>query len=112
MPMSPTPMTVTVSAVRSPPPSPFEGPDGDEHAVATASERSNRYRIGPLPSFTIRGTVSPPLHNDSGVPQTGQGQSDGSLAAGAIDDGRSRRGARRSEEHTSELQSRLHLVCR
>src|SRR2546429_5898164 len=25
---------------------------------------------------------------------------------------RDRRGARRSEEHTSELQSRLHLVCR
>src|SRR2546429_1731049 len=24
----------------------------------------------------------------------------------------SRRGAKRSEEHTSELQSRLHLVCR
>src|SRR2546429_930040 len=26
--------------------------------------------------------------------------------------GRSRRAGRRSEEHTSELQSRLHLVCR
>src|SRR2546422_8568334 len=26
--------------------------------------------------------------------------------------GRGRRGAGRSEEHTSELQSRLHLVCR
>src|SRR2546422_8568582 len=26
--------------------------------------------------------------------------------------GQANRGARRSEEHTSELQSRLHLVCR
>src|SRR2546422_1837786 len=34
------------------------------------------------------------------------------LAAGFANDFLPRGGKRRSEEHTSELQSRLHLVCR
>src|SRR2546422_1846199 len=36
----------------------------------------------------------------------------GRLPGGADPAGIRRRRARRSEEHTSELQSRLHLVCR
>src|SRR5687768_100200 len=107
-PMSPTPITVTVSPVWPPPPPvppPSVGPEGEAQAAARPSNNSRRYGIGPLLSFTIRGTVSPPLHNDSGVPQTGQGQSDGPLAAGAIDDGRSRRGARAA--NPGDVQGRL-----
>src|SRR5687768_17777507 len=45
-------------------------------------------------------------------------EADGNAAAGAVDDlepdegGQADRRRPRSEEHTSELQSRLHLVCR
>src|SRR5687767_9958813 len=101
-PMSPPPIAVTVSPVWPPP---TVGPEGEAQAAARPSNNSRRYGIGPLLSFTIRGTVSPPLHNDSGVPQTGQGQSDGPVAAGAIDDGRSRRGARAA--NPGDLQGRL-----
>src|SRR2546429_7176514 len=44
---------------------------------------------------------------------TGAGTAaDGHASAAACDQAKSRPRSARSEEHTSELQSRLHLVCR
>src|SRR5687768_4016910 len=61
MPMSPAAIIVTVCPAPPPDPEPPPlGPDGDAHAVAAARVNSNRYFMQPLPSFTIRGTVSPP----------------------------------------------------
>src|SRR2546422_6762765 len=63
-------------------------------------------------------------HRRCGVPPEGAGRGRGAALAGprlqravvlALCDTTARAGAsgrRRSEEHTSELQSRLHLVCR
>src|SRR2546422_7187695 len=71
----------------------------------------SRKRIGPRVSGWS------PHHTCSGHPCTGRrptrierpGQ--GASAAGTLQ-GKAVRVAPRSEEHTSELQSRLHLVCR
>src|SRR2546422_4772539 len=49
--------------------------------------------------FAVAGPVAAALRRDGALVQLGR-------PAGEI------RGAPRSEEHTSELQSRLHLVCR
>src|SRR2546429_6029427 len=48
-------------------------------------------------------------HENSGITRTARTQFASDLAAG---DTLRRRKIARSEEHTSELQSRLHLVCR
>src|SRR2546422_7797415 len=48
-------------------------------------------------------------HHEQRAEVTDQGRED-ILVSAALQ--RVRRGDRRSEEHTSELQSRLHLVCR
>src|SRR5687768_18219540 len=68
--------------------------------------------------FRSRGTRSrPPFHARGRAPagpppdreRAGPRRSG---TARAAEPSRSRRGSPRSEEHTSELQSRLHLVCR
>src|SRR2546422_7279523 len=60
------------------------------------------------PSICTR--APPPGPSASGFPKSGGASSKGCVTASArIPGSRSRS---RSEEHTSELQSRLHLVCR
>src|SRR2546422_1518503 len=56
------------------------------------------WHAGPAPTPTVRVLARAPLFQSGSLPrQESQAR---------------RRQAQRSEEHTSELQSRLHLVCR
>src|SRR2546422_4027002 len=52
------------------------------------------------------------LFRSRGPEAHGIGGGERGVARGALYRGPRRRFAQRSEEHTSELQSRLHLVCR
>src|SRR5687768_18114453 len=70
--------------------------EGDADALADLDERGEARR-----DSVVEDAVDALLERDPG-----EGTGDGGGGAG-----RRRRG-RRSEEHTSELQSRLHLVCR
>src|SRR5690625_1722865 len=65
---------------------------------------------GPLPRRKGRTTTPPTMDTVHPPPRRGQEHTDAHAAA-APDPVR-RPGLRRSEEHTSELQSRGHLVCR
>src|SRR5436853_3522401 len=60
-----------------------------------------------------RSTLFPYTTLFRSVPRSGSKRSSPCQASPRIDPGKSSRGpARRSEEHTSELQSLRHLVCR
>src|SRR5687768_17905653 len=87
------------------------------------SWRGYRLKLNPFP--TRRSSDLEPLAGDPGLPQaqrlagkvaivTGAGSRPAGPDGPVIGNGRATAIvlARRSEEHTSELQSRLHLVCR
>src|SRR2546422_10927837 len=63
---------------------------------------------GTLPSFPLAVTES----TESDVTAAARGRGDGWGLVRSVRSHASARAALRSEEHTSELQSRLHLVCR
>src|SRR2546422_8490929 len=69
-----------------------------------------------FPYTTLFRSPAAPLpgrhHRPSGSTGGGTAHQDGEPDPDRERDGRGRGGAARSEEHTSELQSRLHLVCR
>src|SRR5690349_24002451 len=78
--------------------------------------------IGPPARFTLfpyttlfrsrGGAADPRLHADGGEPRSGAAAARGGHPPGAGGGRGPRAAAARSEEHTSELQSRRELVCR
>src|SRR5512145_431843 len=83
MPMSPATITAAVWPLGSPvPPPPLLGPDGDEHAVAATSRRSNRcfIAIGQLYHTWYRFATR--YIDDISFNEGGQDRSDGPVAAG------------------------------
>src|SRR5256884_9017994 len=81
----------------STPPKPVTAP----HAGATRS--ANLYRVAIVGAATLKGKEVAEVLNDRNFP---------ALDVKLLDDDESLGQLERSEEHTSELQSRLHLVCR
>src|SRR5207244_13172193 len=77
-------------------------------ARARRIARDSCDELAPRPgSFSgLRGEGAPLLHGDRARSDVHADESDGAEAEGADED------LRRSEEHTSELQSPDHLVCR
>src|SRR2546430_10076609 len=71
----------------------------------------SRCRHGRARTRRPRGGRAAAREDPQDRPGGGQGRAGGARGAGARV-GRTRRGPRRSEEHTSELQSQSNLVCR
>src|SRR2546422_7466186 len=76
----------------------------DERSVATSGAPPSARSRGRVTSASTSSGASP---GASTCTSTMGGANSGKTSSGAV-----RLGVVRSEEHTSELQSRLHLVCR
>src|SRR5690625_5906918 len=74
----------------------------------------DRPRTGVLPTrgLSLRGSALGVLRGLTGLLQAGLLALDGAGVAGEVPGTLEARAVGRSEEHTSELQSRGHLVCR
>src|SRR5690625_5942740 len=78
----------------------WSGPDGQEKAVtAPLSLVVSAF----APVLDVRKTLTPQIRTDKGQTE---------MLLVDLGEGMNRLGGSRSEEHTSELQSRGHLVCR
>src|SRR5690554_7681793 len=87
------------------------GADGGRCRVASAGDTGRFLSVKNRPAgLLVR--KCPPGNQYTGMPSRSEQRTDGKNSCHTRTESQSRDGNRRSEEHTSELQSRPHLVCR